>query len=165
MHTDAFRIGHGYDVHRLIKGRPLFLGGIAIPHEKGLLGHSNADVLLHAVMDALLGAMGCDDIGTLFPDSDPQYCGVRSATLCTKIMQMLLENGWHVGNVDITVIAQQPKLSPYKKEMRTSIASLLQCAPDVVNIKATTEEGLGFTGRCEGIAAHAVAMIIKQNGV
>ena len=154
------RIGHGYDVHRLTEGRKLILGGVEIPWEKGLLGHSDADVLLHAVTDALLGAAGLGDIGRHFPDTDPELEGIDSMILLKKAVDMLEDRGYSVGNVDATVIAQKPKLAPYIDRMRDGIAEALRVAPQKVNVKATTEEHLGFTGREEGISAHAVCLII-----
>ena len=154
------RIGHGYDVHRLTEGRKLILGGVEIPWEKGLLGHSDADVLLHAVTDALLGAAGLGDIGRHFPDTDPDLEGIDSMILLKKAVEMLDDKGYSVGNVDATVIAQKPKLAPYIDRMRDGIAEALRVAPQKVNVKATTEEHLGFTGREEGISAHAVCVII-----
>ena len=154
------RIGHGYDVHRLTEGRKLILGGVEIPWEKGLLGHSDADVLLHAVTDALLGAAGLGDIGRHFPDTDPDLEGIDSMILLKKTVEMLEARGYTVGNVDATIIAQKPKLAPYIDRMRDGIAETLRVRPDQVNVKATTEERLGFTGRQEGISAHAVCVII-----
>ena len=153
------RIGHGYDVHRLVEGRRLILGGVDIPFEKGLLGHSDADVLTHAVMDALLGAAALGDIGKLFPDSDPAYEGADSLVLLRRVAQVLDENGYSVGNVDATVLAQRPKLAPHIPAMREKLAAAMGVDPGRVSVKATTEEGLGFTGTGEGIAAHAVALI------
>ena len=154
------RIGHGYDVHRLTEGRKLILGGVEIPWEKGLLGHSDADVLLHAVTDALLGAAALGDIGRHFPDTDPDLEGIDSMILLKKAVEMLEARGYSVGNVDATIIAQKPKLAPYIDRMRDGIAETLRVRPDQVNVKATTEERLGFTGRQEGISAHAVCVII-----
>lgn len=154
------RIGHGYDVHRFCEGRPLFLGGVEIPYEKGLLGHSDADVLLHAVCDALLGAAALGDIGRHFPDSDEAYRGIDSKLLLEKTAALLKEKGYSIGNIDATVLAQAPRLAPYIERMRETIAAVLETDVQNVNVKATTEEGLGFTGRKEGIAAHAVAIII-----
>ncbi len=156
------RIGHGYDVHRLVEGRKLILGGVEIPWEKGLLGHSDADVLTHAVMDALMGAAALGDIGHAFPDNDPAFAGADSILLLERVMQMLEEKGYRVGNVDCTVIAQRPKLAPYIAEMKKRLASALRIEADAVNVKATTEEKLGFTGEGLGIAAHAVALIEKS---
>lgn len=153
------RIGHGYDVHRLVEGRKLVLGGVEVPYHLGLLGHSDADVLTHAVMDALLGAAGLWDIGHAFPDSDPAYEGISSLVLLERVMGMLREKRLTVGNVDATILAQRPKLSPYIPQMRAALAELLALPEDRVNVKATTEEGLGFTGAGEGIAAHAVALL------
>lgn len=156
------RIGQGYDVHRLTSGRKLILGGVEVPFEKGLLGHSDADVLTHAVMDALLGAAGLGDIGRHFPDSDPAYFGADSLRLLAAVMEKLAEAGWQVGNVDATVIAQQPKLAGYLPQMRQNLALVMGVLPDQVNVKATTEEGLGFTGSGEGIAAQAVALLLPR---
>ena len=153
------RIGHGYDVHRLTEGRRLILGGVEIPYEKGLLGHSDADVLTHALMDALLGAAALGDIGKLFPDSDDRYLGADSLELLREVCRRLGEKNYRVGNVDVTVIAQRPKLAPYIPEMRRRLAAAMQVEEDAVSVKATTEEKLGFTGEGLGIAAHAVALI------
>ena len=155
------RIGHGYDVHRLTENRKLILGGVEIPYEKGLDGHSDADVLLHAIMDALLGAAALGDIGKLYPDNDKTYLGIDSMLLLKDTFQKIAEKGYRVGNIDATVIAQKPKLSPYIPEMRQRIAQALSLSVDDVNVKATTEEKLGFTGKGEGIAAHAVCLIHK----
>lgn len=155
------RIGHGYDVHRLAEGRKLILGGVDIPWEKGLLGHSDADVLTHAVMDALLGAAGLGDIGKHFPDTDPAYAGADSLKLLEHVAGLLREQGFAVGNVDATVLAQRPKLAPHIPLMRDDLARAMGIDPGRVNVKATTEEGLGFTGSGEGMAAHAVALIEK----
>ncbi|MBR2667199.1 MAG: 2-C-methyl-D-erythritol 2,4-cyclodiphosphate synthase [Oscillospiraceae bacterium] len=156
------RIGHGYDVHRLTEGRPLILGGVEIPWTLGLLGHSDADVLTHAVMDALLGAAGLGDIGRHFPDSDPALRGISSLLLLERVRDLLREAGWELGNLDVTVIAQAPKLAGYLRTMERNLADALAADPEQINIKATTEEQLGFTGRGEGIAAHAVALIEKN---
>lgn len=156
------RIGHGYDVHRLTEGRRLILGGVDIPWERGLLGHSDADVLTHAVMDALLGAAGLGDIGKHFPDTDPAYAGADSLKLLTHVAGLLEERGYAVGNVDATVLAQRPKLAPHIPRMRDNLARAMGVEPDRVNVKATTEEGLGFTGSGEGIAAHAAVLIEKK---
>ncbi len=156
------RIGHGYDVHKLTEGRKLILGGVDIPYEKGLLGHSDADVLVHAVMDALLGACAMGDIGRLFPDSDPAYAGADSMKLLDAVMARLKEKNFRVGNVDVTVIAQAPKLAPFVPQMKENLAWRLNVGPDRVNVKATTEERLGFTGRGEGIACHAVALVLED---
>lgn len=153
------RIGMGYDVHRLVEGRELVLGGVKIPYEKGLLGHSDADVLLHAVMDALLGAAALGDIGGHFPDTDDAYKGISSMKLLEKTGKLLAENHYGVGNIDATVIAQKPRISPYREEMRKNIAEALCIEVSRVNVKATTEEGLGFTGSGEGICAQAVALL------
>lgn len=155
------RMGHGYDVHRLVSGRKLILGGVNIPFNRGLEGHSDADVLLHAVMDALLGAAALGDIGKLFPDSDAAYLNISSMILLKKVAQMLQEAGYAVVNIDATLIAQAPKIGPYRDEMRRNIASVLALDLSQVNVKATTEEHLGFTGSGEGMAAHAVALIEK----
>ena len=153
------RIGHGYDVHRLVEGRQLILGGVDIPWERGLLGHSDADVLTHAVMDALLGAAGLGDIGRHFPDTDPAYTGADSLRLLAHVTALVRERGFTVGNVDATVLAQRPKLAPHIPQMRDNLARAMGVDPEQVNVKATTEEGLGFTGSGEGMAAHAVALI------
>ena len=154
------RIGHGYDVHRFEEGRALVLGGVTVPYEKGLLGHSDADVLTHAIMDALLGAAALGDIGLHFPDKDPAYLGISSLELLKRVGTLLFENGYTVSNIDATVIAEEPKLRPYIDKMREKIADALGIAVDLVSVKATTEEGLGFTGERLGIAAHAVCLII-----
>ena len=156
------RIGHGYDVHRLAAGRRLVLGGVEIPWEKGLLGHSDADVLTHALMDALLGAAALGDIGHLFPDNDPAYEGADSIRLLEKVTQALQEKGYRVGNADVTVIAQRPKLAPHIPQMRERLAEAMGVDVCRVSVKATTEEGLGFSGEGLGIAAHAVALIEEQ---
>lgn len=153
------RIGQGYDVHRLVEGRKLILGGVEIPYEKGLLGHSDADVLLHAVMDALLGAAALGDIGQHFPDSDERYKGISSVELLKEVGKILQENGYLIENIDSTVIAQRPKLLPYRPQMAKNIADALGIEPDQVSVKATTEEGLGFTGTGEGISAQAIALL------
>lgn len=153
------RIGMGYDVHRLIEGRDLILGGVKIPFEKGLLGHSDADVLLHAVMDALLGAAALGDIGTHFPDTDPAYKGISSLDLLKQVGKLLEEKLYMIGNIDATVIAQSPKLLPYREQMRKNIADALHISVEQVNVKATTEEGLGFTGSGEGISSQAIAVL------
>lgn len=155
----GIRIGHGYDVHRLTEGRKLILGGVAVPYEVGLLGHSDADVLTHAVMDALLGAAGLGDIGTHFPDSDSAYAGADSLKLLEHVTRLLKERGFVVSNIDATVIAQRPKLAPYILRIRENLAQAMGVDPARVSVKATTEEGLGFTGSGEGMAAHAVALI------
>lgn len=153
------RIGTGYDVHRLTEGRKLIIGGVEIPYEKGLLGHSDADVLLHAIMDALLGAAALGDIGLHFPDSDESFRGISSIELLKRVRRLLLEKGYTVNNVDSTIIAQAPKMRPYIDEMKKNIANALLLPIDDINVKATTEEGLGFTGQGEGIAAQAVCLI------
>ena len=153
------RIGHGYDVHRLVEERALILGGVNIPYEKGLLGHSDADVLTHAIMDALLGAAGLGDIGQHFPDTDPRFSGVDSLKLLDHVMMLLKGAGWCVGNVDATVLAQKPKLAPYIPQMRQNLADHMCTTVSQVNIKATTEEKLGFTGAGQGMAAHAVCLL------
>ncbi len=157
-----FRIGHGYDVHRLVENRKLILGGVDIPYEKGLLGHSDADVLLHAIADALLGAAAMGDIGKHFPDTAAEYEGADSLVLLGRVREIIAREGWRVGNVDATVIAQRPKLAPYIDEMRKNIASALGVDVSRVSVKATTEEKLGFTGEGLGIASHAVALIFKD---
>lgn len=154
-----FRIGHGYDVHRLVVGRPLILGGVNIPHEVGLLGHSDADVLCHAIADSLLGAIGSRDIGNHFPDSAEKYKGISSLVLLSEVAQLIADNGYRVGNIDATVIAQAPKLSPHIDKMKDNIANALGIDTENVNIKATTEENLGFTDRKEGISAHSVCLV------
>jgi 2-C-methyl-D-erythritol 2,4-cyclodiphosphate synthase len=156
------RIGMGYDVHRLVENRKLIIGGVEIPYEKGLLGHSDADVLLHAIMDALLGAAALGDIGKHFPDHDPAYAGADSLELTRQVGKLLEEQGYQVENIDATVIAQKPKMAPYREQMRQNIAAALGISLDQISIKATTEEGLGFTGTGEGISAQAVALIEKK---
>lgn len=153
------RIGHGYDVHRLVPDRELILGGVHIPYEKGLLGHSDADVLTHAVMDALLGAAGLGDIGRHFPDTDPQYKGVSSLKLLSHVAEKLHLAGYRVGNIDVTVIAQAPKLKDFIPQMRRNLADTLGVEENMINVKATTEEHLGFTGDGSGIACHSVCLI------
>jgi 2-C-methyl-D-erythritol 2,4-cyclodiphosphate synthase len=153
------RIGHGYDVHRLVECRDLILGGVQIPYEKGLLGHSDADVLLHAVMDALLGAAGLGDIGKLFPDTDAAYKGISSMILLQTVSERIAQKGYRVGNIDVTMIAQKPKLKDYIPQMAANIAEVLGIDPDRVNVKATTEEHLGFTGDGSGMACHAVCLL------
>ena len=159
MEGRAVRIGHGYDVHRLVEGRKLILGGVEIPYERGRLGHSDADVLTHAVMDALLGACALGDIGHLFPDSDPAYAGADSLRLLDEVVSRLHAQGFRVGNVDATVLAQAPKLAPHLPAIRRNLADRLQVPLSRVSVKATTEEGLGFTGTGEGMAAHAVCLV------
>ena len=153
------RIGHGYDVHRLVENRELIIGGVNIPYEKGLLGHSDADVLAHAIMDSLLGAIALGDIGKLFPDSDPKYKGADSLGLMKEVARLIADSGMKVANVDSTVIAQAPKLAPYITEMRENIAAALNVPVSSVSVKATTEEGLGFSGEGLGISAHAVCLL------
>lgn len=156
------RIGQGYDVHRLAENRNLVLGGVTIPYKWGLLGHSDADVLIHAIMDAITGATGMGDIGELFPDTDPTYAGISSVRLLEQVAKKLHSTGWELVNVDATVIAQAPKILPYKLKMRDTIARALGVQVERITIKATTEEGLGFTGRGEGIAAQAIALLEQQ---
>ena len=156
------RIGHGYDVHRLVKGRKLILGGVDIPHDKGLLGHSDADVLLHAVADAILGAIAEGDIGKHFPDTDPRYKGADSLKLLAHVMALADARGYRLGNLDATIVAQRPKLAPHIPAMRINIATVLAAAPDQVNVKATTTEELGFAGRGEGIAAYGVVLLLEK---
>lgn len=155
------RVGTGYDVHKLVEGRDLILGGVNIPHTTGLLGHSDADVLLHAIMDAMLGAVACGDIGKHFPDTDPQYKGISSIRLLEYVADIISEKGYVVGNIDATIIAQRPKLRPYIAQMEANIAAALKIEPDQINVKATTEEGLGFTGTLEGISAQAICCLEK----
>ena len=156
-----FRIGHGYDVHRLVEGRDLILGGVNIPWKLGLLGHSDADVLAHAIMDAILGAAAMGDIGMLFPDNDPTFKGADSLLLLREVMRRVREAGWEVVNIDATVLAQAPKLSPHKLKMRENLAAAAGLDVSQVSVKATTEEGLGWTGRSEGMAVHAIALLTK----
>jgi len=153
------RIGHGYDVHRLVEGRKLILGGVEIPHRLGLDGHSDADVLVHAIMDSLLGAAALGDIGKLFPDTDDAYLGIDSMILLDRVRQTIGGKGYTVGNIDCTVLAQKPKLAPFIPQMKARIAQVLRVDPDRINVKATTEERLGFTGLEQGIAAHAVCLL------
>lgn len=155
----SFRIGHGYDVHKLLQGRALILGGVEIEYERGCLGHSDADVLLHAIMDSLLGAAALGDIGRHFPDTDPAYKGASSIDLLKKVVDLLNKKGASVVNIDATLILQRPKVAPYIDKMRDNIADAVGISRDAVNVKATTEEGLGFTGSGEGVSAHAVALI------
>lgn len=156
------RIGHGYDVHRLVEGRELILGGVKIEYEKGLLGHSDADVLLHAIMDALLGAAALGDIGRYFPDNDERYKGANSLKLLEYVGNLIRERGYEISNIDSTIIAQRPKIMPYIENMKENISITLNLEKDFINVKATTEEGLGFTGSGDGIAAHAVCIIKKK---
>jgi len=155
-----FRLGFGYDVHRLVKDRPLILGAVRIPHSLGLLGHSDADVLIHAVIDAILGALAKGDIGQHFPDSDPANKGIESLKMLEKVVELMKEDSFLVNNIDSTIIAEKPKLAPYVQEMRNNLARVLEISIDQVSIKATTSEGLGFCGRQEGMAAYAVASLI-----
>lgn len=156
------RIGHGYDVHKLVEGRDLIVGGVKIPYEKGLLGHSDADVLLHAVSDSLLGAAAMGDIGGMFPDNDPQFLDADSLVLLRRVFERLRGSGYKVINIDATIIAQRPKMKPYIPEMRMNIAAALSTSIDNISVKATTEEEMGFTGRGEGISAHCVCLIDKN---
>jgi len=153
------RIGHGYDVHQLVEGRKLILGGVELPHNKGLLGHSDADVLLHAICDAIIGALGLGDIGQHFPDTDAQYSGVDSRKLLRHVTQLMRSKSYEIGNVDATVVAQAPKLAAFLEQMKHNIAADLGCQSDQINLKATTTEKLGFAGRQEGIEAHAVVLL------
>lgn len=155
------RIGHGYDVHKLVPDRKFIIGGVDIPYSKGLLGHSDADVLVHAVMDAIIGALCLGDIGHLFPDNDPAYLGADSLVLCTRVAKIMKQNGYEIGNIDATVIAQAPKMAPYIEKMRENIAVALETDVCNVSVKATTEEKLGFTGEGLGISAHAVCLLQK----
>ncbi len=157
-----FRVGQGFDVHALVEGRPLIIGGVTIPYERGLLGHSDADVLLHALTDALLGAAGLGDIGQHFPDSDPRFKGADSRVLLRQAFQLVQDAGWQIGNVDCTIIAQAPKMAPHIPGMRETIAADLQTDPSCINVKAKTTERLGFTGRGEGIAAEAVCLLVSD---
>lgn len=157
-----FRIGHGYDVHRLVEGRKLILGGVEIPNDKGLLGHSDADVLVHAIMDSMLGALALGDIGKLFPDTDEKFKNADSLELMQEVCRMVREHGYSLGNIDATIIAQSPKLSPYIQLMRENIAKICNCDISQISVKATTEEKLGFTGEKLGISAHSVCLMIKK---
>ena len=157
-----FRIGHGYDVHKLVEGRKLILGGVEVPHSVGLLGHSDADVLVHAVMDAMLGALALGDIGHLFPDTDDSYKGADSMKLLAEVCRVCREQGYEIGNIDATVIAQAPKLAPHIVQMRENIAGVCGCDISQVSVKATTEEKLGFTGEKLGISAHAVVLMMSK---
>ena len=161
MERLPFRIGHGYDVHRLVENRKLILGGVEIPYEKGLLGHSDADVLLHAVSDALLGALALGDIGKHFPDTDPAYAGADSLKLLELVVEKVRDQGYAVGNLDATVLCQKPKLAPYIDSMREKIAAACGVSAEQVSVKATTEEKLGFTGEGLGISAHCVCLLVK----
>lgn len=158
-----FRIGHGYDVHRLVEGRKLIVGGVDIPYEKGLLGHSDADVLLHAIGDSLMGAAALGDIGCIFPDNDPKFKDADSLVLLREVVSLLKSKGYSVVNIDATLIAQKPKMRSYIDEMRANIASACHVDINFISVKATTEEGLGFTGNGEGISAHAVCIIEREN--
>ena len=162
MNNQTMRIGYGFDVHRLVEGRELWIGGVKIEHDKGLLGHSDADVAIHALCDALLGAAALRDIGHHFPDTDPQYKGIDSRKLLREVIQLLDEKGYQLGNCDITICAEQPKMNPHIPAMQQQLAECMQCDPNQVSIKATTAERLGYTGRGEGIAAHAVALIVNS---
>jgi 2-C-methyl-D-erythritol 2,4-cyclodiphosphate synthase len=164
MEADTLRIGFGYDVHRLVQGRPLILGGLKIPFGKGLLGHSDADVLTHAVMDAILGALGKGDIGRHFPDSDPIYKGANSLSLLKEVVEILHGEGYRVNNLDATIVAQEPKLTTYLEEMGKQLSHVLGVEPGSVNVKATTSEGLGFCGRGEGLSAFAVVTVKRVGG-
>ena len=155
-------IGNGYDIHQLGAGRPLILGGVEIPHELGLVGHSDADVLTHAIMDAMLGALSLGDIGHYFPPTDPQWAGADSLMLLSKVHQLVKDKGWQVGNIDSVVVAERPKLKPHMAIMRSSLATVLQVQPDQIGIKATTNEKLGPVGREEGIAAYAVILLFEE---
>lgn len=157
------RIGNGYDIHQLVSDRPLILGGVNIPHSLGLLGHSDADVLTHAIMDALLGALGMGDIGHYFPPSDPQWQGADSLVLLQQVINMIQSQGWQIGNIDSTVVAEQPKLKPHLKAMRSKLAQVLGVTMEQISIKATTNEKLGAVGREEGICAYAVVLLSQQN--
>lgn len=157
-----YRVGNGYDVHRLVEGRKLILGGVFIPYEKGLLGHSDADVLVHAIMDALLGACGESDIGKHFPDNDSAYKGISSLVLLGKVKEIICLKGYAVGNIDSIIVAERPKLAPHIEVMKTKIAEVLELDKDCIGIKATTTEGLGFAGKGEGIAAYAVANLFRK---
>lgn len=155
------RIGNGYDIHQLVEGRPLILGGVNIPHRLGLLGHSDADVLTHAIMDALLGALGMGDIGHYFPPSDPKWKGANSMVLLQQVLEIIQSQGWKIGNIDSTIVAEQPKLKPHLKSMRSQLADILAIEIDQISIKATTNEKLGPVGREEGICAYAVVLLVN----
>jgi 2-C-methyl-D-erythritol 2,4-cyclodiphosphate synthase len=159
------RIGNGYDIHRLVPGRALILGGVNIPHSLGLLGHSDADVLTHALMDALLGALSLGDIGHYFPPSDPQWAGANSLELLQQVHQLIIQKGWTIANLDTVIVAERPKLKPHLESMKTKLAEVLHLEPQQIGIKATTNEQLGPTGREEGIAAHAVALLIRADSL
>ena len=158
----TFKIGHGYDVHRLVSDRPLILGGVCVPYERGLLGHSDADVLLHALMDAVLGALALGDIGKHCPDTEDAYLGADSLLLCGRVADLMRREGYEMGNADVTVVAQMPKLFPYIAQMRENIARAFGCSLSQISVKATTEEKLGFTGSGEGISAHAVVLLAQK---
>ena len=162
METINFRIGSGYDVHRLVEGRKCIICGVDIPHSRGLLGHSDADVALHALADALLGAVALGDIGHLFPDTSPEWEGADSRVLLRRVVAAVADKGWRTGNVDVTIIAQEPKMAPYIAQMRANLAEDLGIDVDTVSVKATTTERLGFTGRAEGIAAMATALVVRR---
>jgi 2-C-methyl-D-erythritol 2,4-cyclodiphosphate synthase len=157
------RIGHGYDVHRLVEGRPLMLGGIEVPHTLGLLGHSDADVVLHAICDAILGALGLGDLGHHFPDSDPQFKGVASSVLLGRVIELMRKKRYAIANLDATIIAQKPRLAQHIPAMQSAIARICECACEQINIKATTTENLGFEGRMEGISTHAVVLLTQES--
>jgi 2-C-methyl-D-erythritol 2,4-cyclodiphosphate synthase len=157
------RIGHGYDVHRLVEGRPLMLGGIEVPHTLGLLGHSDADVVLHAICDAILGALGLGDLGRHFPDSDPQFKGVASSVLLGQVIELMRKKRYAIANLDATIIAQKPRLAQHIPAMQSAIARICECAREQINIKATTTENLGFEGRMEGISTHAVVLLTQES--
>ncbi|MEF9992254.1 MAG: 2-C-methyl-D-erythritol 2,4-cyclodiphosphate synthase [Paraclostridium sp.] len=159
------RVGMGYDVHKLVENRKLILGGVEIPHEKGLLGHSDADVLLHAIMDSILGALALGDIGKHFPDTDEKYKGADSIKLLEFVYNLIKEKGYAIGNLDSTIIAQAPKMAPHIQTMRANIAKALNCDIDSINVKATTEEGLGFTGNKEGISAQSICLLVKIDNI
>ncbi len=159
------RVGTGYDVHALVVGRPLILGGVVLPHPRGLAGHSDADVLLHAIVDALLGSLALGDLGAHFPDSDPRWKGADSRVLLRHVAALIANAGWEIGNIDATVIAQSPKLAPHIPQMRTNVAADLGCDTSCVSIKATTTERLGFAGREEGIAAEAVVLVVRRESI
>ncbi|TVP68406.1 MAG: 2-C-methyl-D-erythritol 2,4-cyclodiphosphate synthase [Nodularia sp. (in: Bacteria)] len=161
--TMNIRIGNGYDIHKLVSDRPLILGGIQITHEFGLLGHSDADVLTHAIMDAMLGALSLGDIGHYFPPTDPQWAGADSLVLLTQVHQLIREQGWQIGNIDSVVVAERPKLKPYIEKMRAKLATVLELPPNQIGIKATTNEKLGPVGREEGICAYAVILLVANN--
>ncbi|WP_414564704.1 MULTISPECIES: 2-C-methyl-D-erythritol 2,4-cyclodiphosphate synthase [unclassified Anabaena] len=156
------RIGNGYDIHQLVSDRPLILGGVQIPHELGLLGHSDADVLTHAIMDAILGALSLGDIGHYFPPSDPQWAGADSLVLLTQVHQLIRDQGWEIGNIDSVVVAERPKLKPHIENMRDKLATVLELPPNQIGIKATTNEKLGPVGREEGICAYAVVLLVAE---